>query len=113
MKNFVQDGDTCTFTAPYAVTSGGGFQVGSLFAVAAFDAASGATVEADLEGVFDLTKVSTGGGSGAVAGTKMYWDNGAKAVTKTATSNMLIGALVKDAADTDTTWRVRLNAVAV
>lgn len=112
MKNYRHKGDTCTFTAPYAVASGAGFQVGALFAVAAFDAAQNAQVEGDLVGVHSLAK-ATGAGTGAIAGTKIYWDNTNKVVTKTASTNMLIGALTTDAADGDATCAVRLNGVAV
>lgn len=111
MKNFRHKGDTCTLIAPYAVKSGDGFQVGSLFAVANADAAPGAQVEGDMVGVFTLPK-STAASSGATAGTKVYWDNTAKLVTKTAASNLLIGALLADAADSDASFVVRLNGVA-
>ena len=40
MKNYVQPGNTITLTAPYAVTSGDGFLVGSIFGVAAGDGPS-------------------------------------------------------------------------
>ena len=112
MKNYSHKGDTCGFLVPYAVLAGAGFQVGSFFAVAKSDAANGAAVQGEVVGVFDLTK-STAGSSGATAGTKVYWDNTAKVVTKTASTNMLIGALLKDAADGDATFHVRLNGIAV
>ena len=35
MKNYVQPGNTITLTAPYAVVSGDGLLVGSIFGVAA------------------------------------------------------------------------------
>jgi predicted RecA/RadA family phage recombinase len=34
MKNYVQEGDVLTLTAPYAVASGAGLQVGSIFGFA-------------------------------------------------------------------------------
>jgi len=108
MKNFVQHGKTCTFTAPYDVSSGDGFLVGSIFAVANADAKSGEEVEGDCEGVFDLTR-ETGASTNFTAGTKVYWDNTNKRTTKTATSNTLIGAALLDAAVDDATARVRLN----
>ncbi|MBL4557289.1 MAG: DUF2190 family protein [Rhodobacteraceae bacterium] len=70
MKNYVQPGATLTLTAPYALTSGDGLLVGSIFGVAAGDAASGATVEAALTGVFDLTKI---GSQAWTVGAKVYW----------------------------------------
>lgn len=111
MKNFRHKGDTCTFTAPADVKSGGGFQVGSLFAVANTDAVAGAQVEGDLGGVFTLPK-GNAANTGAVAGTKAYWDNAAKVVTKTANANLFIGAFLADCADADATCVVRLNGSA-
>ncbi len=108
MKNYVQPGTTLTLTAPYAVTSGDGLLVGSIFGVAAGDAASGATVEAALAGVFDLTKVGSQAWS---AGAKVYWDDTNKRCTTVATDNTLIGVAVEAVAGGagDTIGRVRLN----
>lgn len=89
MKNAVQEGDVITFAAPYAVNSGDGFLVGSIFAVATTTAANGATVEGRTEGVFDLTTLGTDTPS---AGTKAYWDNTNKRLTTTSSGNTLIGA---------------------
>lgn len=111
MKNFRHKGDTCPFTAPYDVASGGGFQVGSLFAVANTAAVAGQQVEGDLGGVFTLPK-GNAANTGAVAGIKAYWDNAAKVVTKTANGNLFIGAFLADCADADATCVVRLNGSA-
>ena len=86
MKNYVQPGNTITLTAPYAVVSGDGLLVGSIFGVAAGSAALGETVEASLVGVFDLKKVAS---QAWAAGDKVYWDNTNKEATKTATANTL------------------------
>jgi predicted RecA/RadA family phage recombinase len=112
MKNFRHRGDTCTFVAPAAVASGGGFQVGRLFAVANTDAAQGAEVEGDVTGVFVLPK-STAANTDATAGALAYWDNTAKVVTKTAGTNLLIGAFTRDCLAADATCVVRLNGSAV
>ncbi len=108
MKNYVQPGNTLTLTAPYAVTSGDGLLVGSIFGVAAGDAASGATVEAALTGVFDLTKI---GSQAWTVGAKIYWDDTNKRCTTVATDNTLIGVAVTAVAGGagDTIGRVRLN----
>ncbi len=108
MKNYVQPGNTLTLTAPYAVTSGDGLLVGSIFGVAAGDAESGATVEAALTGVFDLTKV---GSQAWAVGAKVYWDDTNKRCTTVATDNTLIGVAVEAVAGGagDTVGRVRLN----
>jgi len=58
MKNSVQNGEVLTLTAPYNVSSGGGMLVGSIFGVAATTVLSGASVEAEVLGVFELAKVS-------------------------------------------------------
>ena len=51
---------------------------------------------------------------GKPAGDKVYWDNTAKEVTKTATANTLIGAAIDAVGGGagETTGRVRLNASA-
>ena len=109
MKNYVQPGNTITLTAPYAVASGDGLLVGSIFGIAAGSAASGEPVEAALTGVYDLKKVASQAWS---VGDKVYWDNTAKEATKTTTSNTLIGVAIEAVAGGagDTIGRVRLNA---
>ena len=109
MKNYVQPGNTITLTAPYAVTSGDGLLIGSIFGVAAGTAAVGEAVEAALTGVYDLKKVAS---QAWAAGDKVYWDNTAKEATKTTTSNTLIGVAVVAVAGgaSDIIGRVRLNA---
>ena len=108
MKNYVQPGNTITLTAPYAVASGDGLLVGSVFGVAAGDAANAETVEAALVGVFDLKKVAS---QAWVVGDKVYWDNTAKVATKTASGNTAIGVATEAVGGgaSDTIGRVRLN----
>ena len=108
MRNFVQPGNTITLTAPYAVASGDGLLVGSIFGVAAGSAASGDPVEAALVGVFDLKKTAS---QAWTVGDKVYWDNTAKEATKTTTSNTLIGVATEVVAGGagDVVGRVRLN----
>lgn len=111
MQNFVQEGENLTLTAPYNVASGGGFLVGSIFAVAAQTALSGASVVGVTEGVFDLTKdVDSATFS---AGTLAYWDNSNKEVTNEDSGNKLIGVAVSAAIQAATTVRVRLNGAFV
>ena len=106
MKNYVQPGDVITVVAPYAVTSGQGVLVGSLFGVATCDAANGTNVDIMPEGVFDITALTTDTGT---AGTKMYWDNTNKRLTTTSTSNTLVGCLTAAKGSSDTTARVYLD----
>ena len=109
MKNYVQPGNTLTLTAPYAVTSGDGLLVGSIFGVASGDSALNDPVETALTGVFDLTKA---GSQAWTAGAKVYWDDTNKRTTSVATSNTLIGVATEAVAGGagDTIGRVRLNA---
>lgn len=104
MKNFIQEGEVLTLIAPYDVESGDGLQVGSLFGVASGKALSGAEVEAALCGVFSLKKdVSV-----PVQGGKAYWDNTAKKVTSTVSTNIHIGYYAKGALTGDTEVAVKL-----
>ena len=109
MKTYVQPGNTITLTAPYAVASGDGLLVGSIFGVASGTAALGETVEAALTGVFDITKI---GSQAWTVGAKIYWDDTNKRTTNVATSNTLIGVATEAVAGGagDTIGRVRLNA---
>ena len=109
MKNYVQPGNTITLTAPYAVASGDGLLVGSIFGVASGTAALGETVEAALTGVFDVTKI---GSQAWTVGSKVYWDDTNKRCTTVATDNSLIGVAIEAVASGagDTIGRVRLNA---
>ena len=58
MKNYVTDGNALTVTAPAAVSAGAGVLIGSIFGVAANDAASGAEVIINTQGVYDLAKTA-------------------------------------------------------
>jgi len=105
MRNFVQTGDTLTFTSPDPVTSGQGVVMNALFGVAA---SAGDPFEAAVVGVFELPKTA-----GAIdAGAKVYWKADTANVTTTASGNKLIGAATEAAADAATTVRVRLNGAA-
>jgi len=107
MKNFVQEGNTITVTAPAAVTSGQLVVVGSLVGVAAFDAAQGEDVEIQRSGVFTLPKVTTDVIS---QGDKLYWDAGQGKLTVTAGtgSKPLVGAARAAAGNGTTTVEVVL-----
>ena len=108
MKTYIQPGHAVTLAAPYAVVSGDGLLVGSLFGIATHDAASGADVETQLTGIVDMAKAAS---QAWTVGAKIYWDNTAKLATTTATSNTLIGVAVLAVGNTagETIGRVRLN----
>lgn len=108
MKNYVDNGGTVTLAAPYALASGAGALVGTLFGVAQVAAASGATVVLVPRGTFDLPKA---GSQAWALGAAVYWDDTNKVCTTTASGNTLIGkatAVVGSGAG-ETLGRVRLN----
>jgi len=119
MQNYVQRGNTLTVTAPYALVSGGGCQVGNIFGVSVNNQNVGDSSELVVEGVFDLAK----DGSTFTSGAKVYWDNTqqlvtANTLTAAGVANKEIGFAVLDQANgvaapggqaADPTVRVRLN----
>jgi predicted RecA/RadA family phage recombinase len=110
MKTFIQPGDSLTVAAPYAVTSGQGVLLGALFGIAAYDAASGATVEIQTMGVFDITKQPA---LAITAGARVFWDDTNRRITTTATGNYQVGLCAIAALAADATVRVWLNRVPV
>ena len=106
MKNFVQDGDVISVTAPYALTSGAGCLVGSLFGVSVKDYASGDPAEIRRDGVFDITALST---DTASQGAKLYWDNTNKRLTTTSAGNTLVGLAITAKTSGQTTARILLG----
>jgi predicted RecA/RadA family phage recombinase len=108
MKNFIQPGDTLAVAAPYALTSGQGALVGTMFGVASTTVANGAEVELQTVGVFDLTKAAS---QAWTVGAAIYWDNTNKVCTTTASGNTKIGVAVAAVGSGagETIGRVRLN----
>lgn len=106
MRNYIQAGDTLTLTAPYDVISGAGALVGSIFGVASGAAVSGASVDLATVGVFTLPKTSA---LAISIGDRLYWDDTAKVVNKTAAGNTLVGVAVSAAVNPSSTVNVRLN----
>lgn len=107
MKNYVQAGNNLTLTAaPYAVESGDGALVGSIFGVCASDAESGDEVDIVTVGVFTLPKTSA---LAFAVGDKVYWDDGDRECNATASGNTLIGVAVSAAVNPSATVTVRLN----
>ena len=106
MKNYIQNGVNITLPAPEAVISGQGVVVGSIFGIAAGDAASGADVDLVTEGVFELPKV---GANAFALGAKVYFDDATNLATSTVGSNTYIGVAVAAAIAGAATVKVRLN----
>ena len=109
MKNYIQPGDTLTVIAPYALASGAGCLVGSLFGVASAAADISTEVEIVTVGVFDLPKV---GSQTWTVGARVYSDDTNKHLTTTASTHKLVGVAVAAVGSGagETTGRVRLTA---
>lgn len=107
--NYVQEGKVLDLTAPYDRTTGQGFQVGSLFAVALGTALSGAAIRGQINGVWTLAKTSA---QAWTVGQKIYWDNSNKRCDSDSTVGQLIGVATAVAANPSSTGSVRLNGIA-
>lgn len=106
MKNYVQTGDNLTIPAPVDILSGDVVSVGSLIGIAAENALTGNDFDLVTRGVYSLPKVAA---LAIAIGDKVYWDNAAKLVTKTASGKTLLGVAVTAAANPSGSVDVRLN----
>ncbi len=88
MKSYINSGDVIGVPAPYAVLSGGGVLLGSLFGVAQASAAIGTEVQILTRGHVSLAKAPS---QAWTVGVKIYWDDTAKVCTTVASTNKLIG----------------------
>jgi len=107
MRNFIQPGNSLAASVPYVggVTSGQGMMVGALFGIAAVDGAQNAIIEAQTQGVFDITKEPA---LAIAAGSRVFWDNTNRRITTTATANFQVGIAALSALAGDATVRVWL-----
>jgi predicted RecA/RadA family phage recombinase len=109
MKNFVQDGDVITLTAPSGgVVSGQGYKIGSLIVIATETVAQALPFPALVEGVVTHAKP---GSQAWTEGVKIYWDDSAHNFTTTSSSNTLCGvaAAAVDSGAGSTTGTVYLD----
>jgi len=106
MINFIKSGETITVAAPYALSSGDGCLVGSLFGVASADALLAADVEIVTEGEFDIKKTSA---LAISAGDVLYWDDVTKVLNKT-TSGVSVAVATLGALNPSATVRCRLTS---
>lgn len=104
MKNFKQAGSTLKVVAPYTLTAGQGFKVGSLIGIAQNNVDNGADALMFREGVFEVAKDASAPAQGDLA----YWDNTAKKFTTTSTSNSKAGVFTAAALTGDATALVLL-----
>lgn len=70
-KNYIQPGNVIDVTAGSNISSGAAIVVGTILAVALVDIANGESGSAQIEGVFELPKLST---AVITAGQKLIWD---------------------------------------
>lgn len=106
MKNWIQSGSPIELLAPYDRLSGQGLKVGTLFGVATHDALSGAAVQVVTEGVVELNKLST---DVVTQGAALYWDDSAKRLTVTNTSNLFVGHAIAAAGNGVATVQILLS----
>jgi predicted RecA/RadA family phage recombinase len=103
---FVLEGDTIDFTAAAAVLVGDVVVQGDLVGVVTRTLAIGELGSLIVEGVLDFNKLTN---VAFTVGTILYWDDTNNVVTATATGNKVIGKVIRAAATTDATVRIRLS----
>lgn len=109
MRNYIQDGARLDLTAPRTLASGEGLIVGSIFAVAAGAAASGAAVVGVTEGVFELPKTSA---TAFGVGDRVSWDNTHYRCDAPGSGFYPIGVAITAAGAGAGTVAVKLNEIA-
>jgi predicted RecA/RadA family phage recombinase len=103
---FVLEGDTIDFTAAATVAVGDVVVQGDLVGVVTRALAIGELGSLIVEGVLDFNKLTN---VAFTVGTILYWDDTNNVVTATATGNKAIGKVVRAAATTDPTVRIRMS----
>jgi predicted RecA/RadA family phage recombinase len=103
---FVQEGCSIDYTPGADIAAGDVVVQGDLVGVAKLEIKSGKLGSLAVDGVFDFAKNT---GVAYTVGTFLFWDDTANVVTATATGNKMIGKVVRAAATTDTTVRVRMS----
>lgn len=110
MKNFIQNGDVITATAPTGgITSGQGMVMGALFGVAATTAAEGEAVNIATRGVYELAKRTT---ATFTAGTVVSYDLPNRRCDAPGSGFYPIGVATEARGNGATTVPVRLNGTA-
>ncbi|OGQ60751.1 MAG: hypothetical protein A3J24_06445 [Deltaproteobacteria bacterium RIFCSPLOWO2_02_FULL_53_8] len=108
MKNFIQEGKTLTYAnaTGSAILSGATVLVGKRLGIAAVDIANAASGALEMDGVFNINKLST---DVVGQGDLLYWDDTNKRLTTTATNNTLAGYAQDAAGNGVTTVNCRIN----
>ena len=109
MKNFVQPGESMTYTAPVGgVTSGVGVQIGQILVIATVTVAAGLPFTGITCGVITHAKAT---GQSWAEGAVLYWDESAHKFTTTASGNLQAGTAAAAALSADTEGTVRLDGI--
>lgn len=103
---FVHDGDFIDYTPGGALAAGDVVVQVDLVGVVTRPLAANELGALAVRGVFDFAKNTN---VAYTVGTILYWDDTNNVVTTTATGNKQIGKVVRAAATTDPTVRVRLS----
>ena|SRR5437868_3072153 len=106
MKNYVQRGIHINVVLAAVAVAGAPGLYGSMFGVHVSGGAIGDTVPLLTEGVAEVSKDT----SDVAVGDLLYWDNTAKLITKTSTSNKKVGYATEVAGTAATTVKMKLVA---
>lgn len=107
MKNYRQRGQVLTVTAPTGgVASGDVVAINKLLGVAVEDAAAGAAVEVEVEGVF---AVAVRAADDIAVGASLYWNASGSEFTTTASGNLKAGYATAAAGPGVTTGEIRFT----
>lgn len=111
MRNFVQPGGMISLIAVAAVLSGAGVVKGSIFGIAATNAAIGEEFEAATDGVYALPKKAA---VVVTQGQPAYFNAADGTVTNVSAAGLfLIGSFTQAQAGADATGNVRLSGAPV
>lgn len=105
-KSYLSSGNPWTVPAPANVTVDVPLLIGSVFCIPTETVLSGKITAFIRGGQVSVPKAT---GEAWTAGVKVYWDDTAKKVTTTSTSNTLIGTAAAVAGSSATTGPVLLN----
>jgi predicted RecA/RadA family phage recombinase len=109
MQNKFGSGEKVSVVVPSGgCTTGVGLLIGSLFGIANTTQVAGDTVSLDTEGEFDHIAAGAGSGQAWAVGDTIYWDNTAKQMTKTSTSNTKVGYATAVKLTTDVVGKINL-----